>query len=78
MKISHQLEYIALSEYLPWLFHLENRVTEYIEPLAVVFGSPTACSCHCWLPGNVMKASLLCGPMVAVFYLSEMGRPEGF
>lgn len=29
MKINHKLEYIPLSEYMPWLFYLENIVSEH-------------------------------------------------
>ena len=60
MRSKHKLEYIPLSEYMAWLFHLENTVTEH-RAFGCDCRSLTACSCHCWLLSKMMKASLLCG-----------------
>lgn len=48
VKINHKLEYIPLTEYMPWLFHLENIVTKH-RAFGCESRSLTACSCHCWL-----------------------------
>lgn len=60
MKINHKLEYIPLSEYMPWLFYLENIVSEHRD-FGCESGPLQHAASHCWLPGNVIKASLLCG-----------------
>lgn len=60
MKINHNLEYILCQNTcFGFLLKKKNVVTEHkafgCDPLSL-----TACSCYHWLPGNMIKASLLC------------------